>query len=331
MALGVLDQDPPPFFRQGPSAFSKLMVFSAAALFLMVADTRFQMLQPARTVLEAVLFPMQWLAQRPGLIAREAVLFVEKVQATDAVHTGLREQLRQQSTRAYQVEQLELENRRLRALLELRPTLPVTGTAAQVIYDAADPFTRKVIIDRGQAQGIKEGSSVIDEKGVLGQVTQVFVLSSEVTLITDRDHATPVLNVRTGARGVVYGDTSSHADAMKLIPTLMPLITSSRRAMTPSSSHGSQRPWRSFCRSATKQPMPPAVSPMITAPTGLPQMAATRWGTPGRNLDCSWGIRAPLAATTPVSSSRVVPTTTASSATVSSRNCQPFESSTGRK
>jgi rod shape-determining protein MreC len=216
MALGVLDQDPPPFFRQGPSAFSKLMVFSAAALFLMVADTRFQMLQPARMVLEAVLFPMQWLAQRPGLIAREAVLFVEKVQATDAVHTGLREQLRQQSTRAYQVEQLELENRRLRALLELRPTLPVTGTAAQVIYDAADPFTRKVIIDRGQAQGIKEGSPVIDEKGVLGQVTQVFVLSSEVTLITDRDHATPVLNVRTGARGVVYGDTSSHADAMEL-------------------------------------------------------------------------------------------------------------------
>ena len=216
MALGVLDQDPPPFFRQGPSAFSKLMVFSAAALFLMVADTRFQMLQPARMVLEAVLFPMQWLAQRPGLIAREAILFVEKVQATDAVHTGLREQLRQQSTRAYQVEQLELENRRLRALLELRPTLPVTGTAAQVIYDAADPFTRKVIIDRGQAQGIKEGSPVIDEKGVLGQVTQVFVLSSEVTLITDRDHATPVLNVRTGARGVVYGDTSSHADAMEL-------------------------------------------------------------------------------------------------------------------
>jgi len=216
MALGVLDQDPPPFFRQGPSAFSKLIVFSAAALFLMVADTRFQMLQPARMVLEAVLFPMQWLAQRPGLIAREAVLFVEKVQATDAVHTGLREQLRQQSTRAYQVEQLELENRRLRALLDLRPTLPVTGTAAQVVYDAADPFSRKVIIDRGQVQGIKEGSPVIDEKGVLGQVTQVFVLSSEVTLITDRDHATPVLNVRTGARGVVYGDTSSHADAMEL-------------------------------------------------------------------------------------------------------------------
>ena len=216
MAFGVLDQDPPPFFRQGASAFSKLIVFSAAAVFLMVADTRFQMLQPARVVLQAVLFPMQWLAQRPGLIAGEVTDFIGKVQSADAVHTGLMDQLRQQSARAYQVEQLELENRRLRALLELRPTLAVSGKAAQVLYDAADPYTRKVVIDRGQVQDVKLGSPVIDEKGVLGQVTRVFLLNSEVTLITDRDHATPVLNVRTGARGIVYGDTSSHADAMEL-------------------------------------------------------------------------------------------------------------------
>ena len=216
MAFGVLDQDPPPFFRQGASAFSKLIVFSAAAVFLMVADVRFQTLQPARAVLQAVLFPMQWLAQRPGLIAGEAADFIDKVQSSDAVHTGLVEKLRQQSARAYQVEQLELENRRLRALLDLRPTLAVSGTAAQVLYDAADPYTRKVVIDRGQAHDVKLGAPVVDEKGVMGQVTGVFLLSSEVTLITDREHATPVLNVRTGARGVMYGDTSSHADAMEL-------------------------------------------------------------------------------------------------------------------
>jgi rod shape-determining protein MreC len=216
MAFGVLEQDPPPFFRQGASAFSKLIVFSAAAVFLMVADVRFQMLQPARAVLQAVLFPMQWLAQRPGLIAGEAADFIDKVRSSDAVHTGLVEKLRQQSARAYQVEQLELENRRLRALLDLRPTLAVSGTAAQVLYDAADPYTRKVVIDRGQAHDVKLGAPVVDEKGVMGQVTGVFLLSSEVTLITDREHATPVLNVRTGARGVMYGDTSSHADAMEL-------------------------------------------------------------------------------------------------------------------
>jgi rod shape-determining protein MreC len=60
------------------------------------------------------------------------------------------------------------------------------------------------------------GSPVLDESGVLGQVTRVYPMVSEVTLITDRDHAIPVLNTRTGARGVAYGDASLHADAMEL-------------------------------------------------------------------------------------------------------------------
>ena len=57
---------------------------------------------------------------------------------------------------------------------------------------------------------------MLDESGVLGQVTRVYPLVSEVTLVTDRDHAIPVLNARTGARGVAFGDTSTHADAMEL-------------------------------------------------------------------------------------------------------------------
>ena len=57
---------------------------------------------------------------------------------------------------------------------------------------------------------------MLDEDGVIGQVTNVYPMVSEVTLITDRDHAIPVLNVRTGARGVAFGDTSTHADALEL-------------------------------------------------------------------------------------------------------------------
>src|SRR6185295_18212455 len=64
----------------------------------------------------------------------------------------------------------------------------------------------KVIIDKGAAQGVDAGSPVIDESGVLGQVTRVHALISEVTLVTDRDQAIPVLNTRTGARGIAYGD-----------------------------------------------------------------------------------------------------------------------------
>ena len=65
MPLGTLDRTPPPFFKQGPSALSKLMVFSALALFLMVADTRFRITQPLRAAVATILYPVQWVALRP--------------------------------------------------------------------------------------------------------------------------------------------------------------------------------------------------------------------------------------------------------------------------
>jgi rod shape-determining protein MreC len=111
-----------------------------------------------------------------------------------------------QALRATQVEQLTLENKRLRTLLDLREQLKVEGMAAEVLYDAADPYTRKVIISKGMTSGIALGSPVIDESGVLGQVTLVHPLVSEVTLIIDRDLAIPVLNVRTGVRSLAFGD-----------------------------------------------------------------------------------------------------------------------------
>jgi rod shape-determining protein MreC len=78
--------------------------------------------------------------------------------------------------------------------------------AAEVLYDSADPFTRKVVIDKGALQGVQPSSPVMDDAGVLGQVTRVMPLVSEVTLVIDREQSIPVLNVRTGARGVAYGE-----------------------------------------------------------------------------------------------------------------------------
>ena len=216
MPLGTLDRDPPPFFRQGPSALSKLAVCSALAFFLMVADSRFKVMQPLRVALAAVLYPAQWLALRPVLLYQGASQYILSLSSAQAAQQETIRKHNLQSQRANQVEQLSLENVRLRKLLGLRERLQSPGMAAQVIYDAADPYSRKVIIDKGMADHIGLGSPVLDESGVLGQVTRVYPLVSEVTLITDRDHAIPVLNTRTGARGVAYGDVSLHVDAMEL-------------------------------------------------------------------------------------------------------------------
>ena len=216
MARATLGREPPAFFRQGPSAFSRFLVFSALALLVMVADARFHVMQPLRTALSVLLYPVQWLAMRPVLLAESASATLGAVAGNKADIKLLRAQLSAQSQRANLSEQLLLENRRLRELLALQQRLERPALAAQVLYDAADPYTRKVILDKGKVQGLRLGAPVVDELGVLGQVTRLFPLVSEVTLVTDRDHAIPVQNARTGARGVAYGGTSTHTDALEL-------------------------------------------------------------------------------------------------------------------
>ena len=216
MPLGTLDGSAPAFFRQGPSALSKLIFFSALSLFLMVADTRLEIAKPVRVALATALYPVQWLAMRPVMWSQGSGKYLETLKTSQANEEAARLKLGLMSQRANQVEHLTLENSRLRKLLELRERLSMPAQSAQVLYDAADPYTRKVIIDRGQAGGVLAGSPVLDETGVLGQVTRVYPLVSEVTLVTDRDQAIPVMNTRTGARGVAFGESALRASGLEL-------------------------------------------------------------------------------------------------------------------
>lgn len=203
--LGTLDRTPPPFFRQGPSALTKLTFFSALAVFLMVADTRFRVTQPLRTVVATVLHPVERVLRVPVDAWNSAGDYLAGLQSAVSKESAARELLARQAERAAKVEQLEAENKRLRALLELRPQVNVRTLPAEILYEASDPFSRKVVIDRGSTHGVVLASPVINESGVLGQVTRVYPLSSEVTLLTDKDAAIPVLNTRTQNRSAAYG------------------------------------------------------------------------------------------------------------------------------
>lgn len=203
--LGTLDRTPPPFFRQGPSALTKLTFFSALAVFLMVADTRFRVTQPLRTVVATVLHPVERVLRVPVDAWNGAGDYLAGLQSAVSKESAARELLARQAERAAKVEQLEAENKRLRALLELRPQVNVRTLPAEILYEASDPFSRKVVIDRGSTHGVALASPVINESGVLGQVTRVYPLSSEVTLLTDKDAAIPVLNTRTQNRSAAYG------------------------------------------------------------------------------------------------------------------------------
>ena len=185
-----------------------MVFFSALALFLMVADTRFKVTQPLRAVVATVLNPVERVLRAPVDAWELASDYLMGLQDARTAESQARLELAKQAERASRVEQLEQENTRLRALLELRGALKVRSLTAEVLYDAPDPYSRKVIIDRGNRDGLVVASPVINEVGVLGQVTRVYPYSAEVTLLTDKEAAIPVLNARTQARSAAFGNSA---------------------------------------------------------------------------------------------------------------------------
>lgn len=217
MPLGTLDRRAPSLMRQGPSALSQLILYGALALFLMVADARWRVTDPLRQSVAVVLYPIQWLLLQPKQWAGRSEGYFDNLEQAQAAADAAHQQLVRLSVRANQAQELLQENERLRKLLDLQVRLDPPAHAAQILYDTPDPYTRRVVVDRGQVQGVVQGSPVLDEAGVFGQVTRVYPFLSEVTLLVDREQAIPVLNTRTGARGVAYGDpVASHGGGMEL-------------------------------------------------------------------------------------------------------------------
>src|SRR5471032_3095069 len=105
MPLGTLDRTPPPFFKQGPSALTKLVFFSALALFLMVADSRFTLMRPLRAGLATALYPVQWMVIEPLRLLQGGSAYLEGLSSLQAKADTAQRQLAAQSVRAGQVEQ----------------------------------------------------------------------------------------------------------------------------------------------------------------------------------------------------------------------------------
>ena len=205
MPLGTLDRTPPPFFRQGYSALTKLVFCSALALFLMVADTRLPIVSTLRVALATALAPVQRGLLVPVELLSGGSDYLRGLSQALERDDAARKQLALQAERVTQAERLSAENAHLRALLDLAPALAVRTQAAEVLYEAADPYSRKLFINRGATHGLALAAPVINQSGVLGQVTRLYPLSAEVTLLTDKDSAIPVINARSQQRGAAFG------------------------------------------------------------------------------------------------------------------------------
>ncbi len=216
MALDTLDHSSQPFFRQGLPALSKLLLLGVLSLLLMSADKRMNISQPIRASVSVLLTPLQWLALQPGQVTTALGHYLQGVDEAKEAAVQYQSRTIAQAQRLQQAEQLIQENTHLRELLELRPPNAGPSKTVEVLYETSDPYTTHLVVDKGLLSGIVSGAAVMDVAGVVGQVTRVFPLVSEITLLTDRDQSIPVLNARTGQRFVAFGDPVALGGSLEL-------------------------------------------------------------------------------------------------------------------
>jgi len=200
-----MDHSPPPFFKQGPSANARLAFFALLALALLVIDSRTGLLDAMRQGIGTVLYPLQ----RTLLVPRDAFSlgtdYLTEITRLRAENGELRRIETANARQLLQVEQLAHENRQLRELMGARERTAVKSVVAEVLYDTRDPFTRKLVLDKGLQHGVAAGQPVVDPDGVVGQITRVYPLSSELTVLTDRNMTIPVQVQRNGVRAIAFG------------------------------------------------------------------------------------------------------------------------------
>jgi rod shape-determining protein MreC len=197
--------EPPPFFHRGPSPFMRLAFFGLLSLVLLFADTRYRYLENVRQAVAVVLYPLQRIVQWPGEGLAYVMTFFTSQNTLVDDNATLRQELLAEAPTVQGFQMLQEENARMRTLLGVEKRFQGAATVAEVLYTGRDPFTQKLFVDKGESAGVQPGQAVIDEVGVVGQVTRVFPYMAEVTLVTEKDHAVPVKVERSGVRSVMYG------------------------------------------------------------------------------------------------------------------------------
>ena len=200
-----MDHQPPPFFKRGPAPFARLSFYATLSLALVFVDARYQTLELVRQGVSVFTHPIQQVAHWPVDFLQNAQSYFSSATRFSEENAVLKRAQLDNALALLRTRQLEAENERLRRLLEVKQREPLNGRVSQILYAARDPFSHRVIVDKGLQDKITPGQPVVDELGVIGQITRVFPFVSEVTLITDKDQAVPVQIVRNGLRSVIFG------------------------------------------------------------------------------------------------------------------------------
>ena len=186
---------------------------------MMAADAHFKYLGTLRQSLSVALYPLQRLANSPlELFDRVSGFFVTQA-LLQRENLSLKQQQLMHAGKLLQFQALQAENLQMRKLLNTRQNFGEHALIGDILYGSHDPFVRKIVVDKGATQNIRAGDAVLDDSGVIGQVTRAYPFSSEITLLTDNNQAVPVQILRTGQRAIVVGRGQTNLLDLPFIPT----------------------------------------------------------------------------------------------------------------
>lgn len=209
------------FFNRGPSPAVRLIFFAVLSLVLMFIDSRYRYLESTRGALSVLISPVQKLAALPGE-AWDHVgnLFITQSEqrklrtANEALHL----QHESDAAQLLQLQALQLENQQFRELNALPQRSEFATELVEIVYAERDVFKRRVLVSKGADAGIKIGQVVMDDAGIIGQVTRVYPGLSEITLVTEKDHAVPAQVQRNGLRAIVFGSGDTSQLSLRYMP-----------------------------------------------------------------------------------------------------------------
>ncbi len=206
------------FFNRGPSSAVRLIFFALLSLLLLFIDARYRYLESTRSALSVLVSPIQRLATLPGALWQRTGDFFSTQHRLMEDNRSLHQQHERDAAQLSQLQALQQENLQLRNLQALRERGEFATLPAEIVYAERDVFKRKVLIDKGADAGVQVGQVVMDDTGIVGQITRVYPWLSEATLITEKDHAVPVQVLRNGLRTIMFGAGDTSQLSLRYMP-----------------------------------------------------------------------------------------------------------------
>jgi rod shape-determining protein MreC len=183
----------------------RLLVFTVLSAALMVVDARFTLLQPLRAQLGLIVEPVYWAGRLPVRLWEGATQELSTRNELAAENEKLKAEQLMMQRRLQKLAALTEQNVRLRELLNSAALVDDEVLATELIGIDPNPFTHRILIDKGEKDGVVLGQPVLDARGLMGQVVEVMPYTSRVLLLTDTTHSIPVQVNRNGLRAIASG------------------------------------------------------------------------------------------------------------------------------